>query len=1011
LLHTQTQGRNEDEVESDFNFTTAEDISIANVPITTAGAEISTASPEDKTTETSNDSDNITLATLIEIKRSATKPQKVKGVVFRDVEETPRLIRSTTTLQPLPSINLKYKGKGVLDEEEPVKVKRKDRGLAQIESDAELPQRLYEKELAERNIGFGACYFMDQQHKIYIERPKIFRCDTHFWGCYNVKPVIDDTEELKKCIEIVLDDGDEVLIEATPISSRSPTIIDYKIHKEGKKNYFRIIKADEEIDLRWQMTMLIIRARRFFKNTGRKFSMNGNETIRFDKSNVECYNCHKRGNFMRECRASRGQDTKHKESTRRIVPVETPASSALVSCDGLRGYDWSDQAEDGPTNFSFMAYFSISSDSKVSTDSNCSSSCLENTKILKEQNEKLLKDLRTSKINAITYKIGNFLPPKPNLYGLEEFVNEPIVSETTVKKPVVKTSEANASADKPNVVRKNFSSLIIEDWISDSEDKDESKPKIKKNTFKPSFAKIEFVKSKEQVKTTRKTNVKQVPRKNNMYSVDLKNIIPKGDLTCLFTKATFDESKLWHRRLGQLNFKTMNKLVKGNLVRGLPSKFFENNQDSVACQKGNSTEPFPLRMKLVPFLRHLVKVIRCYNGTEFKKRKMNQFCEMKGIMRQYSVARTPQQNAVAERRSRTLIEVVRTMLADSKLPTTFWAEAVNIACYVKNRVLVVKPHNKTPYELFHGRTPTLSFMRPFRCPITILNTKDHLGKFDGKADKGFFIGYSLNSKAFKVFNNRTMIVEENLHIRFSENTHNITGSGPNWLLDINALTKSMNYKPVIAGNQSNDNAGTKACDNAESKSSQHDGFQPSSDDGKKVDEDPSQDSECKYQEKEDNVNNTNNVNVADTNGVNAVSANTNNELPFDQKMPELEDINTFTFLNEDETDGAKADINNLNTIIQVSPTLTTRTHKDHPIDQVIRDLDSTTQTRNMSKNLEEHGFVTTIHKRTNHKDLQNCLFAYFLSQEEPKKVIHALKDPSWIEAMQEELLQFKLQEV
>ncbi|GKF59637.1 putative ribonuclease H-like domain-containing protein [Tanacetum coccineum] len=134
---------------------------------------------------------------------------------------------------------------------------------------------------------------------------------------------------------------------------------------------------------------------------------------------------------------------------------------------------------------------------------------------------------------------------------------------------------------------------------------------------------------------------------------------------------------------------------------------------------------------------HKVKMIRCDNGTEFKNREINQFCEKNGILRQFSIARTPQQNGFAERRNRTLIEVAKTMLADSKLPTTFWAAAVNTACYVQNRVLVVKPHNKTPYELFHGRTPTLSFMRPFGCPVTILNTIDHLGKFDGKANEGF----------------------------------------------------------------------------------------------------------------------------------------------------------------------------------------------------------------------------------------------------------------------------------
>nr|GEW29036.1 copia protein [Tanacetum cinerariifolium] len=184
------------------------------------------------------------------------------------------------------------------------------------------------------------------------------------------------------------------------------------------------------------------------------------------------------------------------------------------------------------------------------------------------------------------------------------------------------------------------------------------------------------------------------------------------------------------------------------------------------------------------------------------------------------------------------------------------------------------------------------------------------GKFDGKADEGFFVGYSLNSKAFRVFNNRTRIVEETLHISFSEYTPNNVGSGPNWLFDIDALTKTINYQPIVAGNQSNGNAGTKACDDASKVEWRHD-------DEKKVNEDPRQESECKDQEKEDNVNNTNNVNVAGTNEVNVVSTNTNNKLPFDQEMPELEDISTFTFSNEDKDDGVEADINNLDTTIQM----------------------------------------------------------------------------------------------
>ncbi|GJZ18236.1 putative ribonuclease H-like domain-containing protein [Tanacetum coccineum] len=175
---------------------------------------------------------------------------------------------------------------------------------------------------------------------------------------------------------------------------------------------------------------------------------------------------------------------------------------------------------------------------------------------------------------------------------------------------------------------------------------------------------------------------------------------------------------------------------------------------------------------------------------------MDEFCGQKGIKKEYSVARTPQQNGVAERKNRTLIEAARTMLADSLLPTVFWAEAVNTACYVLNRVLVTKPHNKTPYELIIGRAPSISFMRPFGCLVTILNTLDPLGKFDGKAEEGFLVGYSVNSKAFRVFNTETRKVEENLHVNFLENKPNVAGQGPNWLFDIDSLTNSMNYQPV-----------------------------------------------------------------------------------------------------------------------------------------------------------------------------------------------------------------------
>nr|GFA41539.1 putative ribonuclease H-like domain-containing protein [Tanacetum cinerariifolium] len=215
-----------------------------------------------------------------------------------------------------------------------------------------------------------------------------------------------------------------------------------------------------------------------------------------------------------------------------------------------------------------------------------------------------------------------------------------------------------------------------------------------------------------------------------------------------------------------------------------------------------------------------VKIIRCDNGTEFKNSDLNQLCGLKGIKREFSVLRTPQQNGIAERKNKTLIEAARTLLADSLLPIPFWAEAVNTACYVQNRVLVTKPHNKTPCELLHGRLSSIGFMRPFGCPIPILNTLDPLGKFQGKVDEGFLVGYSVCSKAFRVFNSRTRIVQETLHVNFMENKPNVAGSGLAWLFDIDSLSQTMNYHPVIAENQTNSNAGLQDTEKAREEGTQ-----------------------------------------------------------------------------------------------------------------------------------------------------------------------------------------------
>ncbi|GKC02478.1 putative ribonuclease H-like domain-containing protein, partial [Tanacetum coccineum] len=441
-------------------------------------------------------------------------------------------------------------------------------------------------------------------------------------------------------------------------------------------------------------------------------------------------------------------------------------------------------------------------------------------------------------------------------------------------------------------------------------------------------------------------------------------------------------------------------------------------------------------------------------------RDIIEFCGSKGIKREYSNSRTPQQNRVAERKNRTLIEAARTMLADSFLPNTFWAEAVSTACYVLNRVLVTKPQNKTPYELITGKILIISYIRPFWCHVTILNTIDHLGKFEEKSDEGFLVGYSLNSKAFRVYNLETKSVEENLHINLLENKPNVTGKGPNWLFNLDYLTDSINYQPVTVENIANKTAGLKEANHSTVKSSEaKNGDEKSDGDNDlKSDEEPVDQEDQAFleelerlqrQEKEANdaceafrkevtqctedlLPQEGAARATSTNTVNTVRTPVSTASPSrifntsgsyadqdDSQIPALEDIynnpsnGIFTNASYDD-EGAVADFTNLETTVNVSPIPTSRNHSIHTTTQILGDPTSAVQTRSkVNKSSGAHAFVSYIQKqrRNNHKDFQHCLFSCFLSQIEHKKISQALEDESWVDAMQEELLQFKIQKV
>ncbi|GJW93205.1 putative ribonuclease H-like domain-containing protein [Tanacetum coccineum] len=528
-----------------------------------------------------------------------------------------------------------------------------------------------------------------------------------------------------------------------------------------------------------------------------------------------------------------------------------------------------------------------------------------------------------------------------------------------------------------------------------------------------------------------------------------------GGLACLIAKATTDESNKWHRRLDHVNFKNLNKLVKGNLVRGVPFKLFQNDHTYVACLKGKQHKAsckaktyswyFFLRTKdetsaiLKDFIRQIenqlnqkVKTIRSDNGTEFKNRDVIEFCGSKGIKREYSNARTPQQNGVAERKNRTLIEAARTMLADSFLPNTFWAEAVSTACYVLNRVLVTQAHNKTPYELLMY--------------------------------EGFLVGFS-TKQACRVYNLETKRVEKTALHLLKRNNPNVAEMTTLAFSDLIILTDSMNYHPVSSENQANLHADESAIrqflychmtflffnkitpalkhsiDKREGPREEEQVFMDDLERLKRQEKEANEEAEAARKKFErlvikEGAARTSSTNIfstvntpakaSSTNLVNIVSipgglslADPTHPEEDDSEIPPLEDIyqnstdGIFTTSSYDD-EGAVANFTNLETVMNVSPIPTLRIHSTYPKALILGDPNSAVQTRSkVNTSSRAYAFVSYVQKqkRTNHKHFHHCLFACFLSQHEPKKISEALEDESWVDAMQEELLQFEIQKV
>nr|GEV38376.1 retrovirus-related Pol polyprotein from transposon TNT 1-94 [Tanacetum cinerariifolium] len=609
----------------------------------------------------------------------------------------------------------------------------------------------------------------------------------------------------------------------------------------------------EEIDLKWHMAMLTMRARRFLKKTGRKVSANGSMTIRFDKTKVECYNSHKRGHFIRECKALR--ENMNRESVRRNVTVGKTDARALVAQDGFR----------------------------------------------------------------------NFMPPKPNLILTD--VDEYVVSKSVTSVPIVATNEAKSSESKP----KSVSKPLIKDWISDSEDENENKSKSKQR--KISFAKYTCRHNKRQLNgqrvvrpvwnNTRKVNHQNSPKMYNPHpkrNYVLRAVLMRSGFKTLNTARQINTA--YPRPTVNSARPVSNVFNREHSHDRRPFNKFTANKDNnfnekVNTVKRNITTARPRAVVSDDKGNKEKGVIDsgCSRHMTENMSYLFEYNEIDGGYVAFGGDPKGDTECVILSLDFKLLEESQVLLRVPRKNNMYSVDLKNVAPsggienLIDHKVKIIRYDNGTEFKN--------KDMNHF------CEKQDHLGKFDGKANEGFFVGYFVNSKAFRVFNSRTRIVEETLHITFLENKPNVVGSGPTWLFNIDTLTKSMNYKLVVAGNQSNCNVGTKEnidAGQARKKTVPDQEYillplwtsDPLLSQGLKNTEDNAE------KNGENDVNSTNNINTisltVNTASIknNVVDKNIVYECVDDLNMPNLEEI---VYSDDDEDVGAEADMTNLDTNI------------------------------------------------------------------------------------------------
>nr|GEZ81868.1 hypothetical protein [Tanacetum cinerariifolium] len=488
--------------------------------------------------------------------------------------------------------------------------------------------------------------------------------------------------------------------------------------------------------------------------------------------------------------------------------------------------------------------------------------------------------------------------------------------------------------------------------------------------------------------------VLRVPRKHNLYTNNLNNLCLRGNLACLVANALIDESVKLHRRMGHVNYKNMNRLVKGNLVRGLPLKLFKNHHTCVACCKGKQHKTSYKAINAVSSISEPLQFLHMdlFGPTSIRSIDHKYYCLV--ITDDYSrfcwvffLEHKDESYPILK----DFINLVENQLNKKVKPMR--CDNVRTACYVLNRVLVTSPHNKTPYVLLTGNIPFVSHFKPFGCYVTILNTSDHLGKFDGKADEGYIVGYSASNKAYRVYNMPNKRVEEAMNLRYLKEKPNV-GLG----------TQEATTNP--AGTQDADS--DSDCDEQviivpSYLSHSIQGTEPKDTSGDEVDDSPLTSADEIFQKELARLKGQEQRATSDAERLGLGFVNDAEELQkrasakivspvqltyfFDDepttRFPSPSDLRNHDpshgiFSSSSYDDEFGAALNNIASTVDVSPVATKRINTIHPQSLIIGDHTSAVQTR------------STVKKTT---------------------TAQALKDPSWVDAMQEEMQQFKFQNV